>query len=140
MMWYRYVLLGFYGLCAGAVTAAGYYAVISSIGVVNRFSQYSHTAEKIRLYERMLIISAVVGTILTLFHLPPVLPAWTLGIYGIFAGAFIGCFIVSLAEAVKGIPIFARRARLKKGLQALVLALAIGKCIGSICYFFVFRL
>ena len=47
----RYILLAFFGIGAGAVTAAGYFAVIAAVGVVTRFAEYTKTASKIRIYE-----------------------------------------------------------------------------------------
>ena len=55
-------------------------------------------------------------------------------VYGIFYGIFIGSLIFSLAENLKVIPIFFRRAKITKGLAALVLAYAVGKGIGNILY------
>ena len=58
-----------------------------------------------------------------------------IAVYGVFAGIFIGCFLVSLAETVKSIPIFVRRARLTTGLCIVIIFFALGKGIGSLFYF-----
>ena len=52
-------------------------------------------------------------------------------------GVFVGSLAVSLAEVINVVPIFMRRARLKQGLSFFLLALAAGKLIGSLVYFFV---
>ena len=54
---------------------------------------------------------------------------------GIFAGIFVGCLSIALSEVLDGIPIFARRMRLKMGVSIAVLAVAIGKVAGAIIYF-----
>ncbi len=42
---------------------------------------------------------------------------------------------IALAEVLDGIPIFARRVRLKMGVSIAVLAVAVGKIAGSLYYF-----
>ncbi len=62
---------------------------------------------------------------------------WTvlLILIGIFAGIFVGCLSIALAEVLDGIPIFARRVKLKMGVSIAVLAVALGKIAGSLVYF-----
>lgn len=134
-MWIRIAVMVFFGLCAGVATASGYFALIASIGVITRFAQYTNTADKIRWYEGMIIVGAAVGNALFVFMPDVRVWNWLIIVYGIFAGVFIGCFLVSLAEAVKSIPIFVRRARLTTGLCIVIILFAIGKGIGSLFYF-----
>ncbi len=134
-MWIRIVLMAFFGLSAGVATASGYFALIASIGVITRFAQYTNTANRIRWYESMIIIGAAVGNALFVFMPHIVVWNWVIAVYGVFAGIFIGCFLVSLAETVKSIPIFVRRARLTTGLCIVIIFFALGKGIGSLFYF-----
>ena len=134
-MWIRIVLMAFFGLSAGVATASGYFALIASIGVITRFAQYTNTANRIRWHESMIIIGAAVGNALFVFMPHIVVWNWVIAVYGVFAGIFIGCFLVSLAEAVKSIPIFVRRARLTTGLCIVIIFFALGKGIGSLFYF-----
>ena len=134
-MWIRIVLMAFFGLSAGVATASGYFALIASIGVIARFAQYTNTANRIRWYESMIIIGAAVGNALFVFMPHIVVWNWVIAVYGVFAGIFIGCFLVSLAETVKSIPIFVRRARLTTGLCIVIIFFALGKGIGSLFYF-----
>ena len=48
---------------------------------------------------------------------------------------FFGCLSIALAEVLDGIPIFARRVKLKMGVSIAVLAVALGKIAGSLVYF-----
>ena len=54
---------------------------------------------------------------------------------GVFAGIFVGCLSIALSEVLDGIPIFARRVKLKMGLSIAVVAIALGKTVGSLVYF-----
>ena len=62
-----------------------------------------------------------------------------LSVFGIFAGMFVGCFAIAIAEMLNTIPVFTRRIRLGKGIGIVMLFLALGKTIGSLIYFY-FRL
>ncbi|MGN1205628.1 MAG: stage V sporulation protein AB [Eubacterium sp.] len=128
--------LAFIGLASGLVVAAGIFAFISMLGIVPRLAQRTGTAPHIYGYEWMIIIGGTLGNIINLFvkHLP----VTTVGlvIFGLFSGIFVGCLAMALAENLRVIPIFVRRMRLKKGLPIILLAMAVGKCIGSIVLFF----
>ena len=63
------------------------------------------------------------------------LNAGLLVLIGVFAGIFVGCLSIALSEVLDGIPIFARRIRLKMGVSIAVLMVAVGKIAGSIVYF-----
>ena len=129
------ILLAIIGVGAGAVTAAGYFAIIAAIGVVTRFADYTNTASKIRLYEVVLCLGAIIGNALLIFK--PDFSLW-MGVLiplGLLCGMFTGCFLVSLAEAVKGLPVFLRKGKIQKGISAILISLALGKTVGSIYYF-----
>ncbi len=66
---------------------------------------------------------------------PDILLTVLLIFIGMFAGIFFGCLSIALAEVLDGIPIFARRIRLKMGVSIAVLAVALGKIAGSLVYF-----
>lgn len=134
-MWIKYIGLIVLGVGAGAVTAAGYFAILAVVGVVTRFANFSGTASHIKLYEKMLCLGGVLGNIIWIFG-SPVKVFSVFGIlYGILTGIFVGCFLVSLAEMVKGLPIFMKKTGLKKGVSAIIISLAFGKSLGSIFYF-----
>ena len=131
----RCILLAVFGVGAGAVTAAGYFAIIAAVGVINRFADFTNTASKIRLYEMVLSIGAIIGNFLIIFRPSYGLWGWFVVPVGVLCGMFTGCFLLSLAEAIKGLPVFLRKAQIQKGITAIIIALAIGKTIGSIFYF-----
>ena len=131
----RCILLTFFGIGAGAVTAAGYFAIIAAVGIINRFADFTGTASKIKLYEMVLSIGAIIGNLLIIFRPSYGLWSWLIIIIGVLCGMFTGCFLLSLAEAIKGLPVFLRKAKIQKGISAIIISLAIGKTLGSIFYF-----
>ena len=56
-------------------------------------------------------------------------------VFGVFAGIFVGCLALAIAEMLNTIPIFARRIGFRHGLGIAILAVALGKFVGSLIYF-----
>ena len=88
------------------------------------------------------IFGAVLADVLSVFPIkgslgssPNLLLTGLLVVIGVFAGIFVGCLSIALSEVLDGIPIFARRIRLKMGVSIAVLMVAVGKIAGSIVYF-----
>ena len=54
---------------------------------------------------------------------------------GLFAGVFVGCLALAIAEMLDSIPILTRRIGYRHGLGLMVLAIALGKLAGSLLYF-----
>lgn len=59
------------------------------------------------------------------------------GSFGLFAGMFIGCLALAIAEMLDSIPIFARRIAFRHGIGLAVFSVAIGKVVGSLWYFWI---
>lgn len=55
----------------------------------------------------------------------------------IFLSFCIGVFYGSLAEVLNILPILTRRVRLTQGMRWFICAVAVGKLVGSLLYYFV---
>lgn len=135
----KQVFLGFTGLCAGGMIAAGVYAFLAIIGIFPRLMGKTGTKKHLLLYETAIVTGGILGNISDLFEIPIPLgeaagPAF-LGLFGLLVGIFVGCLAMSLAETLKALPTISRRIRLSAGLPWLILALALGKLAGSFVYF-----
>ncbi len=140
-MFLKQLFLGFFGVCAGGIIAAGVFAFLAMIGIFPRLMGRSKTPGQAKLYETATILGGVWGNLLNLYDLPlPLGRGLTgqifLGITGLSIGIFVGCLVMSLAETVKALPIMNRRIRLAVGFQYVILAIALGKLGGSLLYFF----
>lgn len=142
-----------FGASYGLLAAAGVFTVLVAVGLVPRFAGRTHTAGKVVLYEEMVILGTILGCVLSVFSRYFQIGAWlqqcfpTLerqlliagnavqGLYGIFAGMFIGCLALAIAEMLDSIPIFARRISFRHGLGFAILGMAAGKLCGSLVYF-----
>ena len=101
----------------------------------------------------MVIFGTLAGCFVTIFpeysqwgnylreHFPEQMRLWTAAgigaqaVFGLFAGMFIGCLALAIAEMLDSIPIFARRVSFRHGLGGAILGMAAGKICGSLFYF-----
>ncbi len=141
MVW-KIILLWIIGISSGIMVSAGVFTVLFVVGLVPRFAGRTDTARCELFYEECLIFGAVLADVLSVFSIrrslgsgPHILLTVLLVMIGIFAGIFVGCLSIALAEVLDGIPIFARRVKLKMGVSTAVLAIALGKIAGSLIYF-----
>lgn len=136
------------GISSGIMVSAGVFTVLFVVGLVPRFAGRTDTARCELFYEECLIFGALMADILSVFPIKgsleefmtqvsfmKLLLTFLLVLIGFFAGIFVGCLSIALAEVLDGIPIFARRVRLKMGVSIAVLAVALGKIAGSFVYF-----
>lgn len=141
MVW-KIILLWIIGISSGIMVSAGVFTVLFVVGLVPRFAGRTDTARCELFYEECLIFGAILADVLSVFPIkgslgnsPNLLLTVLLILIGIFAGIFVGCLSIALAEVLDGIPIFARRVKLKMGVSIAVLAVALGKIAGSLYYF-----
>ena len=141
------------GASYGLLSAAGVFTVLVAVGLVPRFAGKTHTADKAVLYEEMVIFGTLTGCVLTVFNRYCQFGAWwqrrlsqhlslllEIGVvcqivFGLFAGMFIGCLALAIAEMLDSIPIFARRISFRHGMGLAILSMAVGKLCGSLVYF-----
>ncbi len=56
-------------------------------------------------------------------------------LFGFFAGMFVGCLALAIAEMLDSIPILTRRISFRHGLGLAITGMAAGKLAGSLLYF-----
>lgn len=127
--------LGFLGLCFGIVVASGAAAFIISLGIVPRYAQITKTAKRVHLYEDCSMLGAFVGNVLFLYSGRVSLGNMGLAVYGIFAGIFLGSWIIALGEVVNIFSIMARRIGITRGIGWIIIVMAVGKTLGSLIFF-----
>lgn len=147
---YIITIFSFFGF--GLLSSGGVFTVFVTVGIVPRFADKTHTAHKIMLYENSIVAGAILGCLFSVY--PEVIKRFggetalsmvsnwdlwgslILAVFGIFAGMFVGCFAIAIAEMLNTIPIFTRRIRLGKGAGIVMLCLALGKTVGALIYFY----
>ena len=125
------------GFGSGLVVAGAIYAFITIVGLVPRLAQKTRSTGQIKVYETAMAFGGIFGTLAGIFRF--YLPIGSAGVVVISManGVFVGCLAMSLAEVINVIPIFARRARLQRGMFFLIMAIAVGKLVGALLYFLV---
>lgn len=147
----RYILLIISGLSAGFLTAAAYVAFIAMLGIFPKIAAKTKTANQCMLYENCLVFGILLSTLLQFcvtYHsagIPeatrfPTLPGIiTLCTIGLFGGIYIGFLIGGLSEILNVVPVYARKANIKKRIGLIILFLALGKGTFTLVQFFLFN-
>lgn len=133
-MWIRQAILGTIGLGSGIVVAGGLFSFIVSLGVVSDFADRTHTGKQVLLYEEMIVVGGILGNIFSIYKTPLPGNAILFTVIGLFAGIFVGCWAMALAEILNVFPIFIRRAKVLKYIPYIILCLAIGKGVGAFVF------
>lgn len=149
----RTVFLMVVGISYGLLAAAGVFTVLAAVGLVPRFAGKTHTANRVLLYEEMVIFGTVTGCVLSVFSRYCQFGAWWQGhfpgydrllygiggvwqgVFGLSAGMFVGCLALAIAEMLDSIPILTRRISFRHGLGLATISMAAGKVCGSLLYF-----
>ena len=134
-MWFRWIFLAFFGLSTGMVVAGGLFAFIVELGVVSDFADRTHTGDQLMLYEDTVSVGAILGNMAAVFDIALPGGRTALVIFGLFAGIFVGCWAMALAEILNVFPIFMRRTRIVRYLALFVLMMAIGRGLGAGLFF-----
>lgn len=155
-MFLKQVFMGMCGLSFGFLASAGVFTVLVSVGLIPRFAGKMHVARKVFALEEAVVLGTLTGGFFSLFSDWGNLGAFVLDrqifgantdniwkvagnvflvIFGIFAGMFVGCLALAIAEMLNSIPIFTRRIGFRHGLGVAIAAAACGKLIGSLIYF-----
>ena len=135
-MWMKDILMALIGLSCGFAVAGGIFALLIALGVVSDFADRTHTGEHVLLYEDAVALGGILGNVFIIFqpHIPGA--GWTLPVFGLLAGIFTGCWAMALAEMLDVFPIFVRRAKLLRCIPWVILGTALGKCAGSLLFFY----
>lgn len=156
-MFIRQVFLALLGASSGFIVSGGVFTVLISVGLIPRFAGKMHIARHIFVLEEMVVLGTLAGDFFSVFSDYGKLGEWvisnqlfgmgettavwhTIGnflliLFGIFSGIFVGCLALAIAEMLNTIPIFARRIGFRHGLGLAILAVALGKLVGSLIYF-----
>ena len=129
------ILLITAGLSLGFFIASGLIALVIGLGIVTRYAGITKTAGSLRFYECCCMAGALFGDLFSLGTFSFSLPSWTAGVFWLFAGIYLGSWIIALGEVVNLFSILCRRIGLTRGLPFVILCMAAGKIAGSLYYF-----
>lgn len=128
------ILIILIGVGSGAAIGLAITAFIVSVGVITKMINATGTGKYSSLYENVIFIGILAGTLTMLVDINLKLNQAWLGALGFFSGIFVGVVAISLVEIINVLPVIKERIRLRTGFLYLVLSIAIGKMVGSIIY------
>lgn len=131
---FQQIFLAVIGFCAGVIIAGGVVGLLIGLSIVPRYAGVTHTGKHILLYEDITLLGIVFGNLFFLYRWPIPGGMVFLGLCGLFSGIFLGGWIMALAEMADVFPIFSRRIKLTNGIRLVVIAVALGKALGSLYY------
>lgn len=156
-MFLKQIFLGVVGISFGIFAAGGVFTVLISVGLIPRFAGKMHVSKKVFLFEEAVVVGILLGDFVSIFDRHGrigdfvvknqvfgagrteavwyIVGTAIIILFGLFAGIFVGCLALAIAEMLDTIPIFSRRIGFRHGLGIAVLAVALGKAAGSILYF-----
>ncbi len=155
-MFLKQLFLAVVGTSFGVFAAGGVFTVLISVGLIPRFAGKLHVSRKVFIFEEAVVLGVIAGTFFSVFDrygrigefvrdrqllgtgtdlLWDGIGTAVVMAFGLFAGIFVGCLALAIAEMLNTIPIFARRIGFRHGLGIVVLAIALGKVAGSLLYF-----
>lgn len=155
-MFLKQVFLGVCGLSFGLLASAGVFTVLVSVGLIPRFAGKMHVARKVFVLEEAVVFGTLAGGFFSIYTRygeigkfvlsRQIFGAETVKVWGItgrfflsfggfFAGIFVGCLALAIAEMLDSIPIFSRRIGFRHGMGVAIMGVALGKLIGSLIYF-----
>lgn len=111
--------------------SGGVFAFISILEMLPRLACCLRGASRAYQMETCIFLGGTLGCILTVFSIELPLGSIGLAVFGLFAGIYIGCLAMALAETLKVFPILIQRTKMCVGLPWLITAMALGKAVGS---------
>ncbi len=141
MMFLRPVFMAVIATACGIAVSAGTFAFLLVIGVIPRMIKRCNFGDRILMIENTVILGVLTGAVFSVVEWKARFPMeWLahviLATYGTAAGIFVGCIAVALAEILNTFPILFRRLYINRGLSGVMIAMALGKMVGSFYYFF----
>ncbi|GIN19886.1 stage V sporulation protein AB [Siminovitchia fordii] len=138
MMIIKTVAVIFTGLSGGIAVGIGFVAFLTVLGVIPRLTQLTKTGEYIHSYEWAVVISVVLASFADLNNYSIPVGAAILIPIGFASGIFIGMLAAALTEVLNVLPILSKRIGMEGMLISLLMALVMGKLVGSLFQWLIF--
>ncbi|WP_242143792.1 MULTISPECIES: stage V sporulation protein AB [unclassified Bacillus cereus group] len=136
MIEYAFVIM--IGLAGGLAVGGGYVAFLAVLGVIPRLVQLTKSWKYIQVFEWAVIGGTLAGAWCSLRNITFQTSQYWLIVLGIFCGTFIGMLAAALTEVLNVLPILAKRIRIDGKIVLLLIALVLGKVVGSLFHWIYF--
>lgn len=126
------LLLAVIGLAGGLSVGSAFVALLIVLDLIPRLVQLTKAHRRSWLFESAILTGSVYWICADQFRWVLGWPPAVLLVPSIFQGVFVGMFAAALTEVLNVLPIIAKRLRLKPNLFPLLIALMLGKVVGSL--------
>lgn len=120
------------GLAGGFAVAGGVFALLTKVGVITRLIGATGTKRHLSLYQYVIILGGTLANIPSVFGFLPHVHWGFLVPAGFFTGLFTGALSLALAETIDVLPVVFKKLNIKRSIEWIVLAFALGKMVGSL--------
>ncbi|MCZ8520598.1 MULTISPECIES: stage V sporulation protein AB [Paenibacillus] len=127
-----WAILGFIGLAGGLAVGSGLVAFLVVLDIIPRLAQITRSYAQIRWYEGAVVSGAIFFTLTDFFDWEYGLFPLAASLFGLFAGCFVGMLAAALTEVINVLPILAKRIGMEPYIVWLLMAMILGKVLGSL--------
>lgn len=134
------MFLAFLGLAGGLAVGSGLVALLIVFDLIPRLAQLANAFRMSVWFETALISGTLYWTFADFwdwsFTIPPILGlSWI----GLLQGIFVGMLAAALTEVINVLPILAKRMKMSAYMVSLVMAMVLGKIVGSLFDWLVYQ-
>lgn len=128
----EYGLAMFIGFAGGIAVGGGFVAFLAVLGIIPRLVQLTKSVHYVQAYEWAVIAGALIGSWCSLRDtVLSASPFWNVPL-GLFCGVFVGMLSAALTEVLNVLPVLAKRIGVDGKIIVLLMALVLGKVLGSL--------
>jgi stage V sporulation protein AB len=120
------------GFAGGLAVGCGFVAFLTVLGIIPRLIQLTKTLHLVKVYTGCVVLGTLMGTYLSFANVSWNHPIILLIIWGAFHGVFNGMLAAALTEVLNVFPLLSKRIRLENKLITLMMAIVLGKIVGSL--------
>ncbi|RIW33569.1 stage V sporulation protein AB [Bacillus salacetis] len=132
------IILGFVGLAGGLAVGSGLVAFLTVLGIIPRLTQLTKTMKMIHFYEWAVVFGAIIGSVFSLNDFKLGLSPYILIPMGMLSGIFVGMLAAALTEVLNVLPILTKRIGINDRIITLLMAIVLGKVLGSLFHWIYF--
>lgn len=138
--WLVNIFIALLGLAGGLAVGSGLVALLIVLDLIPRLAQIANAYRLSIWFETAVICGSLYWSFADFmdWHLPFPSGAFLIGA-GLLDGIFVGMLAAALTEVMNVLPILAKRMNLSDYMVALVMAMVLGKTLGSLFDWLVFQ-
>lgn len=132
------LLLVMIGLAGGIAVGSGLVAFLTVLDIVPRLTVLTQTRRQIHWYEWAFVLGALLYTWADFGEWVAFFSPVSTAIVGFLSGIFTGLLAAALTEVINVLPILAKRIRMESRILWLLMAMVMGKVVGSLFQWLIF--